>query len=184
MDWHSIQGMRQICHLPATAISGLKISPFNFTFLAAKGWFAIEETNWRHAGYRPQRQDELTYLASGYSTRDLQALGWRLELIWSLTDVHISFQHLVIKRTTQFKHICSLYHHSRVSLAPVLLYFSKTQLLGSSSLQGCEILSLFTRYHPQGLLLTVTHWSTDSKELPACRISKQNKQKIQTAASG
>lgn len=94
-----IQGMKQICHLPVTAISGFKISQFNFTFLAAKGWFAIEETNWRPGGYQPQKQEELTYLDTQYSSQDLQALGWRLELIWSFADVLISFQHLVIKRT-------------------------------------------------------------------------------------
>lgn len=32
-----VQGMKQICHLPAVAINGLRISQFNFTFLAAKG---------------------------------------------------------------------------------------------------------------------------------------------------
>lgn len=49
-------------------------------------------------------------------------------------------------------------------------------ILGSSSVQGCEIWSVFTRYHPQGFeVFTVwlTDWSTDSWELPACRISKQ-----------
>lgn len=182
MNCHSlkIQGMRQIYHLPATAISGLKISRFNFTFLAAIGWFAMEKTNWRHTGYRPQGKDKLTYLAACYSSQDLQALGWRLELIWSLADVHISFQHPVIKRTTSFRRIRR--HHSWVNW----VYFSK--VLGSSSQPGFEISMRYHRYLPdtthQGLLLTVTHWGTDSWELPVYRVYQNTQKKIQTAASG
>lgn len=128
MNSHSlkIQGMKQICHLPATAISGLQIPRFNFTFLAAKGWFAIEETNWRRAGERPRRQDELTDLATGHSGQDLGALGWTLGLIWRLADVQILFQCLVIK-TASFNDIRSLCRHGRASLAQDFGGFQQTK---------------------------------------------------------
>jgi len=111
-DWTDTRSRfraQQICHRPATAISGLQTTQLNFTFVAAKRWFAAGDTNWKPPGSRTQSQEQTDVLS--LSGRIYRRVASALNRFEALQMCMFPFQHLVMKRR-----FCGRFHRSRASL--------------------------------------------------------------------